>query len=174
MSEKDKPFSITVRWGEMWPKEERPIDTYEFATADELAAFMLCLNEHDGWVGSDVMEDDGTFPGDEDWKMDEESPEPWETGSPDDFDKKYHGDPDFRSESSDMDGIQETYGDELSAVVVQAQKNRKTVWTIVETGNGLHIIAGLHFVNRYQFFISKEEWKYSNEQYRWEPEELVT
>jgi hypothetical protein len=83
------------------------------------------------------------------------------------FDTNYTGDPNFRSDTgcSDEDGVMETYGDDLERVVNEADP--KKVWTIVDTDNGLRIIAGYHYVNRFLYFISNEEWTDENEEYEW-------
>ena len=52
-----KPFKITIKWGSFTPDEDRPVETYEFATQAELDAFNLALNEADGWMDYDVIED---------------------------------------------------------------------------------------------------------------------
>lgn len=86
------------------------------------------------------------------------------------FDDKYTGNPAFRSDTgcSDEAGVMETYGDDLEAVVAQHEKNPKTVWTIVETDDDeMVIIAGYHYVNRFLYFVSNEEWEDDMEEYPW-------
>lgn len=87
-----------------------------------------------------------------------------------DFDRKYTGNPAFRSDTgcSDMDGVMETYGEDLVKVVEQNEKNPKTVWTIVDCDGELVIVAGYHWVNRFLYFVSNEEWENANEEYPWE------
>lgn len=51
-----KPFKITIKWGGVL-EEERPVDTYEFATQAELDAFNLALAESEGWMDYDLIED---------------------------------------------------------------------------------------------------------------------
>lgn len=85
-----------------------------------------------------------------------------------DFDDLYTGNPDFRSDCSDMDGVMETIGEELERVIAHNETNPKNVWTITDCDGELIIIAGFHFVNRFLYFISNEEWKDEYEQYSWE------
>jgi hypothetical protein len=91
------------------------------------------------------------------------------------FDTNYTGDPNFRSNTgcSYEDGVLETYDDEadgiddLTRVMAHNQTHPRNVWTIVDTDNGLRIIAGCHYVNRFLYFISNEEWTDENEEYEW-------
>ena len=51
-----KPFGIHVRWGDKTSQREiydtpRDAAYYDFASEAELAAFLLALNEHEGWRG---------------------------------------------------------------------------------------------------------------------------
>lgn len=50
----------------------------------------------------------------------------------------------------------ETYGAEY-AEVVNADPN--TVWTEVDGDEGTYIVAGLHFVNRIHYYITRKKWK---------------
>jgi hypothetical protein len=57
----------------------------------------------------------------------------------------------------------ETFGEELE--YVKAQPNKR-IWTIVDTdGDDLIVIAGFHFVNRFGYLITDEEWSDENEEY---------
>jgi hypothetical protein len=47
-------FKITIRWG--MPSSEQEPTTYEFATQAELTAFMLGVEECDGWMEYEVIE----------------------------------------------------------------------------------------------------------------------
>jgi hypothetical protein len=85
------------------------------------------------------------------------------------FDDYYEGHPDFNMhDEPGEDGRMETYGEYFDKVHAQHLKHPKTVWTIVEGEFGeLVVIPGLHFVNRYLYFVSKEEWQNENEEYLW-------
>lgn len=49
----------------------------------------------------------------------------------------------------------ETYGDDLKHVYEVAKTAPRTVWTLVDIGNGMTIQQGLHFVNRIGYFITE-------------------
>ena len=49
----------------------------------------------------------------------------------------------------------ETYGEEQDYVFAQPNEN---VWTEVDGDEGCYIIAGRHFVNRIQYFITTNPW----------------
>ena len=49
----------------------------------------------------------------------------------------------------------ETYGDEANYVFEQPNEN---VWTEVDGDEGTYIIAGKHFVNRIQYYITTNPW----------------
>ena len=61
----------------------------------------------------------------------------------------------------------ETYGKDLEYVKRVQKSNPKTLWTIVETEDGLYAIPGYHYVNRMLYVVTKEKWKSKNEEYRW-------
>jgi hypothetical protein len=88
-----------------------------------------------------------------------------------DFFDKYTGDPSFRSDTgcSDEDGVMETFGVDLERVVAHNETNPRKVWTIVDhdEGDGFVIIAGYHYVNRFLYLISNEEWEDEYEEYEW-------
>jgi hypothetical protein len=52
----------------------------------------------------------------------------------------------------------ETYGDEYEAVKQANEINPKTVWTEVDGDEGTYILAGWHFVNRIQYYITENPW----------------
>ena len=58
----------------------------------------------------------------------------------------------------------ETYGDELDYVKTLAKKNIKKIWTILDCDGDLYIGAGLHYVNRHGYLITKEEWEDSEQE----------
>lgn len=49
----------------------------------------------------------------------------------------------------------ETYGEEQDYVFAQPNEN---VWTEVDGDDGSYIIAGRHFVNRYQYYVTEQPW----------------
>ena len=58
-----KPFGIHVRWGDENSQREiydtpRDAAYYGFASEAELAAFLLALNEHEGWLDCDAFSDE--------------------------------------------------------------------------------------------------------------------
>ncbi len=50
----------------------------------------------------------------------------------------------------------ELYGKELEWI---KKANIKNVWTIVDTDDGLYIMAGYNYVNRFGYFFTENEWK---------------
>lgn len=50
----------------------------------------------------------------------------------------------------------ETYGDEYEYIKQQDEKN---VWTEVDGDSGTYIVAGYHFVNRIQYYITTNPWE---------------
>lgn len=50
----------------------------------------------------------------------------------------------------------ETYGDEVKFVCDQ---DPKTIWTEVDGDYGTYIIAGYHYVNRIQYYITENPWE---------------
>lgn len=51
----NEKFSITILWGETPEPDAEPI-TYEFDTQKELNSFIHGVNECDGWLGFEEME----------------------------------------------------------------------------------------------------------------------
>jgi hypothetical protein len=57
----------------------------------------------------------------------------------------------------------ETFGEELD--YVEEQPNKR-VWTIIDAGGrDLALIAGRHFVNRFGYIVTDEEWEDEYEEY---------
>ena len=56
----------------------------------------------------------------------------------------------------------ETYGKEFECVMAQP---RKRIWTIVDNGDNLIIIADYHIVDSFGYLVTNEEWNGENEQY---------
>jgi hypothetical protein len=57
----------------------------------------------------------------------------------------------------------ETFGEELD--YIREQPNKR-VWTIIDAGGrDLALIAGRHFVNRFGYIVTKEEWEDEYEEY---------
>ena len=50
----------------------------------------------------------------------------------------------------------ETYGDEVKFVCDQ---DPKKIWTEVDGDYGTYIIAGYHYVNRMQYYVTEEAWE---------------
>lgn len=50
----------------------------------------------------------------------------------------------------------ETYGDEVEFV---KQQDPKHIWTEVDGDSGTYIVAGWHFVNRIQYYITENPWE---------------
>lgn len=55
----------------------------------------------------------------------------------------------------------ETYGEEQDYVLAQPNEN---VWTEVDGDGGCYIIAGKHFVNRFQYYITEKPWDNENQE----------
>jgi hypothetical protein len=53
----------------------------------------------------------------------------------------------------------ETYGDEVEAVKQAYEINPKTIWTEVDGDSGTYIVAGYHFVNRINYYITENQWE---------------
>ena len=64
-------------------------------------------------------------------------------------------------------GELETYGDDFKKVIDIQKHNPKTLWTILECDDGLHVSAGFHCVNRMNYLVTLEEWDSENEIYEW-------
>ena len=61
------------------------------------------------------------------------------------------------SEKGEDDDKFETYGRELEYVLSVANTEPRRVWTLVEGDDGnLYIVDGYHFVNRLNYFVTKE------------------
>lgn len=56
---------------------------------------------------------------------------------------------------SDTQNAFETYGEEQDFVFAQPNEN---VWTEVDGDGGCYIIAGRHFVNRIQYYVTEVPW----------------
>jgi hypothetical protein len=52
----------------------------------------------------------------------------------------------------------ETYGDEVEFVKQAYEKDPKTIWTEVDGDSGTYIVAGWHFVNRINYYITENPW----------------
>lgn len=85
-------------------------------------------------------------------------------------DTEYTGNPDFNyADEPGHEGRVETYSPHIDEVQKHMIEHPNTVWTMVEGDDGkLYILAGYHYVNRFLYFISNEEWEDENEQYLWE------
>jgi len=85
----------------------------------------------------------------------------------DDFLKKYEPHKNHFDLNAAHDGCMfETYGPELEYVREIVKQNPKTVWTIIDDNSGWYgIIAGMHWINRMGYLITKQEWQDKNEEY---------
>jgi hypothetical protein len=52
----------------------------------------------------------------------------------------------------------ETYGEEVEFVKQAYEKDPKTIWTEVDGDSGTYIVAGWHFVNRINYYITEKPW----------------
>ena len=106
------------------------------------------------WIHNAVKE---KFPGAKNTKLD-------------DFLDHYTGNPEFNfQESEGCEGQMETYSPYVERVKEQFDINPRTVWTIVDSDDMSRLIAitGMHFVNRFLYFVSNEEWQDEEEEYEW-------
>jgi hypothetical protein len=62
---------------------------------------------------------------------------------------------------SDTQFAFETFGEEYDFVSEQGNNN---VWTEVDGDGGCYIIAGLHFVNRIQYYVTEKPWDNENQE----------
>ena len=84
-----------------------------------------------------------------------------------DFDDKYTGNTELKSECFDNDGRFETYGKDLKTVEKHMKKHgEEHIWTFVEGDKGVYMVAGFRFVNRIYYFISEEKWESRDEEYK--------
>ena len=68
----------------------------------------------------------------------------------------------------------ETYGEDLEFVVNTANATPKKVWTLEDLDGQLIICAGLHLVNRINYFITEEEWDDENIEVQYCDEDITT
>lgn len=61
----------------------------------------------------------------------------------------------LRNQDNGLELAYETYGDEVEYVNLQ---DEKFVWTEVDGDDGTYILAGWHFVNRIQYYITNRPW----------------
>lgn len=71
----------------------------------------------------------------------------------DDWEKKFQPVPNHLTKYENL--AFETYGEEVDYVFAQPNEN---VWTEVDGDEGTYIIAGKHFVNRIQYYITTNPW----------------
>lgn len=83
-----------------------------------------------------------------------------------DFDNWYEGDPAFCED--ELPGKLECRGPDADRLA-NIPDNR--IWTIVDAGDdtesGLVIMAGRHFVNRINYFVTTTPWQAEDEEYEW-------
>lgn len=82
------------------------------------------------------------------------------------FEDKYTGDPAFNIDQEEgREGMLETYGESLE-LLKKADPNK--IWTIVDgDDDDMIIVAGMHYVNRINYFVSNEPWESEDEYYVW-------
>ncbi len=82
------------------------------------------------------------------------------------FEDKYTGDPAYNIDQEEgREGMLETYGESLE-LLKQAEPNK--IWTIIDgDDDDLAIVAGMHYVNRVNYFVSNEPWQLEDEIYVW-------
>jgi hypothetical protein len=51
-----KSFFVTIFWGESQTRQENDPCTYEFATSQELEAFLLGVDEANGWMDYEIVD----------------------------------------------------------------------------------------------------------------------
>lgn len=81
------------------------------------------------------------------------------------FDKKYSYNTTLKSENFDNDGRFETFGKDL--ITVMNSESRK-IWTMVDSDDGMYLIAGYHLVNRIYYVLTNEDWTRDDEEYLFE------
>ena len=81
------------------------------------------------------------------------------------FDEKYN--PIEKAGEDGEEGKFETYGEDMEYVLEYKDKHGEThIWTQVDGNDGdVWIVAGLHYVHRICYYITKEEWSSDDEQY---------
>jgi hypothetical protein len=80
----------------------------------------------------------------------------------DEFDKTYALEKNPFDENAGWDGCMfETYGEELEYVQNIERTSSHRVWTIVESDEGMAIISGMHYVNRFGYLVTQQ--KYTNQ-----------
>jgi hypothetical protein len=62
----------------------------------------------------------------------------------------------LRNQDNGLELAYETYGEEVEYVNLQ---DEKFVWTEVDGDEGTYILAGWHFVNRIQYYITNRPWE---------------
>ena len=93
-------------------------------------------------------------------------------------DTNYTGNPDFNyDQQEDYEGFMEIYEPFFSAVQKQYKSNPRTVWTVYDYEDDIHIRAGFHrkgetvnsiyIENVVHYFITLEEWNDPKETYIW-------
>lgn len=77
----------------------------------------------------------------------------------DDFYEKFNPIKNHINDNASFDGCMfETYGEELEFVQKTAKETPKKVWTILDCEGKLYLGAGYHYVNRFGYLITEEDW----------------
>ena len=77
----------------------------------------------------------------------------------DDFYEKFNPIKNHIDDNASFDGCMfETYGEELEFVQKTKETKPKTIWTILDCNGKLYVGAGYHYVNRFGYLITEEEW----------------
>lgn len=98
-------------------------------------------------------------------------------------DKNYTADPAFNYDNEEgYEGVMETYEPFITEVIKQYEAKPRTVWTVYDYEDDIHIRAGfyrnneeigdIYIHNVVLYFISLEEWQEPDETYIWFKSEL--
>jgi hypothetical protein len=87
-----------------------------------------------------------------------------------DFDQNYTYDKSIKSAVFDVEsqhGMFETYSPDIDHVLRLANHSleKRRVWTMIDSDEGMYIIAGYHLVNRIYYVITNEGWADEDEEY---------
>ena len=97
------------------------------------------------------------------------------TGTIEDFDRKYTATTVKSSicDEESQKGMFETYGKDIDLIREIYTTKPKTLWTIVDgtDDSSMYIIAGAHFMNRVNYFVTNEEWENEHDYYLWHESE---
>ena len=92
------------------------------------------------------------------------------TKNEEDFDQNYTYDNSIKSAVFDVEsqhGMFETYSPDIDHVLRLANHplEKRRVWTMIDSNEGMYLIAGYHLVNRIYHVITNEAWIDEDEEY---------